>query len=117
VCNADGTNQFPLTSLGALSGTPRWSSDGERIVFDSNKEGNFDIYVIPARGGKPTRLTTNPTDDVIPSFSWDGKSIYFASNRGGDMEVWKVHAAGGNEMQVTKRGGFVAFEAPHGRTL
>jgi hypothetical protein len=30
------------------------------------------------------------------------------------MEVWKVPAVGGNEMQVTKRGGFVAFEAPDG---
>jgi Tol biopolymer transport system component len=117
VCNADGTNQFPLTSLGVLSGTPRWSPDGERIVFDSNKEGNFDIYVIPARGGKPMRLTTNPTSDAIPSYSRDGKWIYFASDRGGDTQVWKVPAVGGKAEQVTKRGGFVAFEAPHGRTL
>jgi Tol biopolymer transport system component len=117
VCDADGTNQFPLTSLGAFSGTPRWSPDGERIVFDSNKEGNFDIYVTPASGGKPLRLTTNPTRDSVPSYSRDGKWIYFASDRGGDLQVWKVPAVGGNEMQVTKRGGFVAFEAPGDKTL
>ena len=115
VCNADGTNQFPLTSLGAFSGTPRWSPDSERIVFDSNKEGNYDIYEAPAGGGKPKRLTTNPTDDANPSYSWDGKWIYFASNRGGDWQVWKVPAAGGKEEQVTKRGGFVAFGGPRGR--
>jgi eukaryotic-like serine/threonine-protein kinase len=114
-CNSDGTNQFPLTSLGAFSGTPRWSADSEWIVFDSNKEGNFDIYVAPAGGGKPKRLTTNPTDDANPSYSRDGKWIYFASNRGGDMQVWRVPVAGGKEEQITKRGGFVAFEAPDRR--
>ena len=49
-----------------VAGPPRWSPDGQRIAFDSNAEGNIDIYVIRASGGKPIRLTTDSADDDGP---------------------------------------------------
>jgi TolB protein len=69
--------------LGAHSGTPRWSPDGERIAFDSNVEGQWEVYVISANGGRLQRLTSNSASDDSPSWSRDGKWIYFASNRSG----------------------------------
>ena len=78
-----------------LSGTPRWSPDGQRIAFNSNTEGNLDIYVIRASGGKAVRLTTDSADEEAPSWSRDGNWVYFISNRTGRDEVWKVSAEGG----------------------
>jgi dipeptidyl aminopeptidase/acylaminoacyl peptidase len=91
-----------------------WSPDGQRIVFDSNIEGQFELYVIPASGGRPRRLTNDPASDHFPSFSRDGKWVYFASNRGGTYQVWKMPAEGGDAMPFTTQGGWVALESPDG---
>ena len=69
------------------------------------------IYVVSAGGGKPTRLTFEPTDDHVPSFSRDGQFVYFSSRRSGAFEIWKVPVSGGDAVQVTRNGGYVAFES------
>ena len=68
-------------------------------------------------GGSRRRLTTDPATDSIPSWSRDGNWIYFASNRTGRFDVWKVSREGGAPDQVTKNGGFAAFESPGGDAL
>jgi Tol biopolymer transport system component len=104
--------------MGAQStGTPRWSPDGQRIAFDSNLEGNFEIYVIPASEGKAQRLTSHPANDQVPSFSRDGMWVYFSSNRSGEDRIWKMPASGGEATQVTHNAGYVASESPDGSHL
>src|ERR1700737_4418539 len=68
VCDSDGSNALQLTSFGGPQATtPRWSPDGGRIAFDSDAEGEYDIWVIGANGGKPQRMTTHPANDGNPS--------------------------------------------------
>jgi dipeptidyl aminopeptidase/acylaminoacyl peptidase len=100
--------------MGSGSGYPRWSSDGEWIVFHSNLEGQWEVYVIPAAGGKPRNLTSHPATDTWPSFSRDGKWIYFTSDRTGERQIWKMPASGGDAVQVTHNVGHTAFESPDG---
>lgn len=116
VCDSDGENATQLTGFsGPLAGSPRWSPDGRQIVFDSRPDGNADVFVINSEGGKPRRLTEDLSEDIVPSWSRDGHWIYFASNRSGAMQVWKMPAAGGDAVQVTRQGGFEAFESPDGQ--
>ena len=117
VCNGDGSNPVQLTSLESSSGTPRWFPDGRRIVFDSQTEGQTDIYVIDTDTRVPRRLTSDPSDDVTPSVSHDGKWIYFSSTRTGRWEIWRLPNEGGEAVQVTHKGGSIPFESPDGKVV
>jgi TolB protein len=57
-----------LTNNAASDVNPGWSPDGKKIVFHSLRDGNREIYVMNADGSNPTRLTTDPTDDVGPDW-------------------------------------------------
>jgi eukaryotic-like serine/threonine-protein kinase len=117
VCDAAGHNPLQWTSIGGrLTGTPRWAPDSHAVAFDSRTGENSDIYVT-VEGGPSRRVTSEPSDDVIPSWSGDGQWIYFSSNRTGRWEVWKTRANGGTPVQVTRHGGFAAFESPDGRSV
>jgi Tol biopolymer transport system component len=118
IADADGSNQIPLTSLGSsMVGVKDWSPDSQRLVFHARPEGQADIFTIPAAGGVPKRLTTDPSDDVAPSYSHDGRWIYFSSSRSGQHEIWKMPAEGGEAVKITSTGGHRPFESPDGKTL
>jgi Tol biopolymer transport system component/DNA-binding winged helix-turn-helix (wHTH) protein len=116
--DSDGSNPVQLTNFGGpVAGTPRWSPDGRHVVFDCNAGDNEDIYAVSVDGGPPRRLTSEKSQEVTASWSRDGKWIYFASDRTGAWQTWKMPAEGGKAVQVTRGGGFAAFESYDGKTL
>jgi Tol biopolymer transport system component len=118
LADADGSSAVQLASMGAFAtGYPRWSPDGERIVFHSNPEGQAEVYVISAAGGKPRNLTSHPAADSFPSFSRDGKWVYFTSNRTGERRTWKMPATGGEAVQVADYVAYAPSESPDGAYL
>jgi len=78
-----------------------WSPDGRTLVFTGERDGNFDVYKIPARGGKETRLTKSKALDDGPEFTPNGRYIFFNSNRRGGMRIWQMRADGKGQRQVT----------------
>ncbi|HEX5235885.1 MAG TPA: hypothetical protein VFW25_11210 [Silvibacterium sp.] len=78
-----------------------WSPDGKTITFCGERNGEFDVYTIPAAGGEETRLTTAKGLDDGPNYSPDGKYIYFNSERTGHMQIWRMLADGSEQEQVT----------------
>jgi Tol biopolymer transport system component len=99
--------------LPVTGGTPRlvtpnapsywhgWSPDGKTLAYCAERNGEFDIYTIPAEGGEEKRLTTATGLDDGPDYSPDGKYIYFNSNRTGLMQIWRMKADGSEQEQFT----------------
>ncbi|WP_223648939.1 TolB family protein [Hymenobacter psoromatis] len=97
----------------AAGGTPRqitpkgpsylhgWSPDARHLVFTGQRNNEFDIYRVPATGGKEVRLTTASGLDDGPEYTPDGQFIYFNSNRTGTMQIWRMRADGSQQEAVT----------------
>jgi TolB protein len=81
-----------------------WSPDGRWLVYTARRNGEFDIYRIPAAGGDEIRLTTAPGLDDGPEYTPDGAYIYFNSSRTGRMQVWRMRPDGREQQQITNDG-------------
>ena len=76
-----------------------------QIAFVSERDGNWEIYVMDTDGKNQRRLTNNDRDDYSPSWSPDGKRIVFSSKRDGNREIYVMDANGRNPRRLTKHGG------------
>jgi serine/threonine-protein kinase len=72
------------------------SYDGKWLAYDSNINGNVDIFKIPAEGGEPQQLTHNSIDDFSAGWSPDGTQIVFHSVDKGNRDLYTMDANGGN---------------------
>ena len=86
---------------------PQLSPDGEWIAyvvsvtdFDENNR-NSDIWIVPARGGEPRRMTTSEKSDNTPRWSPDGSRIAFLSSREGGRQIHVIPFGGGEAVKLT----------------
>jgi Tol biopolymer transport system component len=96
---------------------PAVTSNGSLIAYASDRfDGtNRDIWVQPASGGDPVRVTTDAADDGEPAFSPDGGRIAFRSERDGGG-IYIVPALGGSERLLVRDGRHPAF-SPDGKWI
>ena len=72
-----------------------------RIAFASDRDGDFEIYVMNPDGSGQTRITNEPTDDISPVWSADGERLAFVSYRDGNAEIYVMTSSGGNVTRLT----------------
>ena len=92
VADADGSNARRITDNPRYDAEPVVSPDGKRIVFGSQREGDFDIYSMNADGSNVRRLTDRVGYDGGPWFSPDGTKIVWRAwypESSAEREQWK----------------------------
>ena len=77
----NGGHASRLTTGTGIETDPVFSPDGSMIAFTGEYDGNTDVFVVPAIGGVPKRLTYHPAADFAVGWTADGKSVIFRSNR------------------------------------
>jgi len=104
IINKDGSGPVKLTDggPGVFNTYPEWSPDGGRIIYGSNRTGNWEVWIMNADGSGDTNLSNAPgSNEREPSLSPDGRYIAFISDRDGDDEVFVMKADGSETTQLT----------------
>jgi Tol biopolymer transport system component len=60
------------------------------LAYMSAEDDDWDIYIIPLGGGKPTNVTDNNSQDGLAAIAPDGKSVAYISNQSGKWALWTV---------------------------
>ncbi len=92
---------MPLTSENNYIEDLDVSPDGQWIVFDSNRRGNMDIWLMRKDGSELRQLTTHRAHDWTPRWSPDGSKILFHSLRSGNRDLFILPVDGGAPVQLT----------------
>ena len=105
--------QSRVYTLPLASGLPRlvtpmapsylhgWSPDGKTLAYCAERNGEYDIYTIPAEGGEEKRLTDTPGLNDGPEYDGAGEYIWFNSVRSGLMQIFRMNADGTEQTQMT----------------
>lgn len=97
-----GTNVKQITTDQFDEESPDWSPDGTKIVFDSNRGGDWDIYVMNPDGSGQMNLSQHSAQyDIFPDWSPDGTQIAFMSDRTGNGDIYVMTADGSNQTRLT----------------
>jgi hypothetical protein len=94
----------------AATSTPGAPAIG-KIAFHSDRDGNFEIYVMNADGAGQTNLTNDPAGDNFPAWSPDGSRIAFHSDRDGNFEIYVMNADGSGLGNLTNNPADDAYAA------
>jgi len=119
----EGRNVRRLTSDEGVEAYPAFSPDGRLVAFSGQYDGNMDVFIVPASGGVPKRLTWHPSSDLVQGFTPDGKSVFFTSTRFSSVraysQLFAVPIEGGeavkleipyvSEAQISPDGRLIAY--------
>ena len=78
-------------TTGGHESAPIFSPDGKWIAFSANYDGNRDVFVIPASGGEPKRLTWHPGQDGAIGWTPDGRKVLFVSDRDAFADITRFY--------------------------
>ncbi|HEV2856397.1 MAG TPA: protein kinase [Thermoanaerobaculia bacterium] len=93
-----------LTRGASVDRQPVFSPDGRRLLFNSDRSGNLDLWELTLASGALRPLTVTAADDWDPVYTPDGQQILWGSNRSGNYEIWIAASDGSGARKLTGDG-------------
>jgi TolB protein len=92
----------PTQVTKVMDAYPQLSPDGKKILFQSNRLGNWDIFIADPDGTNLHQLTTDSLNEVTPKWSPDGKQIVYCIDVDTvNSDIYIMDADGKNQLQLT----------------
>ncbi|WP_297695041.1 hypothetical protein, partial [uncultured Eudoraea sp.] len=98
----NGLETTQLTYYNGNNFHPRISPDGKKLVYDSARTGNNDIWLFDLISKEEINLTNHPALDIKPDWSPDGKEVVFISQRNGEYMLMKLNLDNRRTERLTK---------------
>jgi len=96
-----GGGAEPLGSADELARNPRFSPNGEQLVYQQLTRGQWDLWLLDLDTRSQRRLTSTRANETQPDFAPDGRSIVFVSDRDGGAAIYRLTLEGGTETRLT----------------
>lgn len=116
---AAGATPVNLTNSPYADQWPRVSPDGTRIVFQTNRDLDFEIYTMNIDGSNVRNISNDPTDDRFPTWTPDGQHVVWTRFVQGSFDIWEMNADGTSQHAVVSSpfSDMMPSVSPDGRTL
>jgi len=99
--NAQTAPREILNEKNVENAYPRLSKDGERILYQSNRTGKWQLFIMDLKSGKQTPVMKDSYNNNFPDWSADNKHIAFVSDRDGNEEIYTINADGTGLKRLT----------------
>jgi Tol biopolymer transport system component len=99
---------FTISSLSACGSLTGYRG---QLAFETERDGNSEVYLIDVNGQNPINLTNNEAYDGTPAFSPDGRMIAFTSDRTGNPEIFLMKPNGSDPLGITEGDGYNVMPA------
>lgn len=110
--DSDGSNVTRLTDDPARDRRPNYSTDGKKIVFHSDRDGDMELYIMDHDGSNLLQVTDNARYDCCASWSPDDSKLVFTGDGpGGPWEIYTINVDGTGEKNLTNDPGWDAHPA------
>lgn len=96
-----------LTNTDACDRDPEWFPTGDKIIFSSNRDGNFELYTMDLNGKNLQRITYTPDiDEIEPTVAPDGQRLAFTEEReeGYPFYIWVMNIDGTARKRIVVNG-------------
>ncbi|MEM8861177.1 MAG: hypothetical protein AAGD96_22865 [Chloroflexota bacterium] len=91
-----------MQNSGSNNAMPAWSPDGTKLIFSSDRSGNYELYSTSyPEDGNYVQLTNNSDLDYDPEFSPDGTKVTYSSRRTSHFDIYVMNVDGSGEVQIT----------------
>ncbi|MDH5798517.1 MAG: Tol-Pal system beta propeller repeat protein TolB [Paracoccaceae bacterium] len=102
IMDYDGANVQFLTDNASIVLAPRFSPNGDRVLYTSYETGFPEIYVVNISTVQRRKLDVPAeTMSFAPRFSPDGQTVVFSLTQGGNTDIYKMNVNGGNLRRLT----------------